>query len=117
MEASAGVDALLDRLIAATEELRDSARAFASTQATDLLERRRQLAASLQSALRHRSLSEEQRLKLQRAARLGEQTRQALIIKRETARQELQEALAGRRLNESFKPYRPKKLGRLNIKL
>jgi hypothetical protein len=108
---------LLDRLLAATEGLRDSARAFAANQVSDLLAHRQQLAASLQSALGSAPLTAEQLLKLQRAAAVGEEARQALLIKRETTRGELQERLTGRHLNESFKPYRPKKLGRLNVKL
>lgn len=117
MPTSAGVDMLLDRLIATTEELRDSARAFSATQASGLLARRQQLTSSLQSTLQTTNLTKEQRLKLEQVTRLGEQTREAFLIKRETTRKELQETLSGRRLNESFKPYRPKKLGRLNIKL
>lgn len=108
---------LLDRLMATTESLCDAARVFATDHAADLLARRGELAASLQSALRQGALTADQRHKLEQVIRLGEQASQALLIKRETSRSELQEKLAGRHLNESFKPYRPKKLGTLNIKL
>jgi hypothetical protein len=104
-------------LVATTESLRDSARAFVASQAFDLLTRRQQLASSLRSALENSSLTEQQRLKLERATELGEEARQALLVKRETARRELQERLAGRHVNESFKPYRSKKPRRLNVKL
>jgi len=117
MPTSAGVDALLDRLLVATESLRDAACAFAADQASDLLARRQQLVSSLGSAVRITHLTEQQRAKLERAVQLGVEARQALLIKRETSRRELQEKLAGRHLNESFKPYSPKKLGSLNIKL
>jgi hypothetical protein len=117
MPSPAGIDALLDRLVATTESLRDSARGFIPSQAFDLLTRRQQLASSLRSALENTSLTKEQRLKLERATEVGEEARQALLVKRETARGELQERLAGRQLNESFKPYRPKKPRRLNVKL
>jgi len=117
MPNSAGVDTLLDRLLAATESLCDSARVFAAEQASDLLARRQQLVSSLQSAIRMTDLTDQQRGKLERAVQLGDEARQALLIKRETSRRELQEKLAGRHLSESFKPYRPKKLGSLNIKL
>jgi hypothetical protein len=63
------------------------------------------------------ALTEQQRAKLERAVRLGDEARQTFLIQRETSRRELQEKIAGRRLNESFKPYQPKKLGGLNIKL
>ena len=117
MPTSAGVDALLDRLLEATESLRDSARAFAPEQASELLSRREQLVSSLRSAVRLDDLTEQQSGKLQRAVDLGDDARQALLIKRETSRRELQEKLAGRQLNQSFEPYRPKKLGNLNVKL
>jgi hypothetical protein len=117
MSSSAGVDTLLDRLLATTEALRDSARVFAVSQASDLLAQRQDLASTLQSALQSASLTEDQRRKLERATELGAQARQALLIKRETTRRELQQQIAGRHFNERFKPYRPKKLGSLNIKL
>ena len=117
MPNSAGVDTLLDRLLAATESLCDSARVFAAEQASDLLARRQQLASSLRSAIQITDLTAPQRDKLERAVQLGDEARQVLLIKRETSRRELQEKLAGRHLSESFKPYRPKKLGSLNIKL
>lgn len=71
----------------------------------------------MSSALENSYLTDEQRLKLERAAELGEEARETLLIKRETARSDLQERLAGRHLNESFKPYRSKKPRRLNVKL
>ena len=117
MPSTAGVDTLLDQLLAATESLRDSAGSFAAEQAADLLARRRQLVSSLASAMRASDLTAQQRDKLQRALQLGDEAREALLITRETCRGELQENLAGRRLNESFKPYRPKRRGGLNIKL
>jgi hypothetical protein len=117
MSTSAGVDVLLDRLLAATESLRDSSRALATEQASTLLMRRQQLVSSLQSAVQRTGLTDPQRTKLARVLELGNDARQALLIKRETSRRELQEKLAGRHLNESFKPYRPKKPGNLNIKL
>jgi hypothetical protein len=117
MPTSAGVDTLLDRLLATTESLRDSARTFVAEQAADLLARRQQLASSLRSAIQTTGLTDQQREKLERAVQLGDEARESLLIKRETSRRELQEKLAGRHLSESFKPYRPKKLGSLNIKL
>jgi hypothetical protein len=110
-------DALLDRLLATSEALRDAAGAFAANQASDLMARRQQLTASLQSALEGAPLTADQRRKLEQATAAGEQARQALLVKRETARSELKEGFASRSLNKSFKPYRPKRLGRLNIKL
>lgn len=117
MSTSAGVDVLLDRLLAATESLRDSARALAAEQASDLLVLRQHLVSSLHSALQRTALTEPQRTRLAQVVEMGNDARQALLIKRETSRRELQEKLAGRHLNESFKPYRPKKLGNLNVKL
>lgn len=117
MPSSAGVDTLLDHLLVATESLLHSARAFAPEHASGLLVRRQQLVSSLSSAVRLTDLTEQQRGKLERAVQLGDEARHALLIKREISRRELQDKLAGRHLNESFKPYRPKKLGNLNIKL
>lgn len=117
MPTPAGVDALLDNLLATTESLCDSARAFGAEQASDLLTRRQQLASSLRSAIQNTDLTAQQRGKLERAVQLGDEARQVLLVKRETSRHELQEKLAWRHLNESFKPYRPKKLGSLNVKL
>jgi hypothetical protein len=111
------VDTLLDRLLTTTEELRDSARAFGVAQASDLMVRRGQILSSLASPLRAAELSGQQRDKLERAMHLGDEARQELLIHRETSRRELQESVAGRRVNESFKPYRPDKSSGLNIKL
>jgi hypothetical protein len=110
-------DVLLDHLLAATESLRDSAHGPVTGQAADLVAQRQQLIAALRSSTPVAGLTPQQRDKLEGALRLGDQARQALLIQRETSRRELREALAGRRLNESFKPYQPKKLGGLNIKL
>ncbi len=121
MSTSDAVDTLLDHLLAATEALRDSTRTRASEQAGGLLARRRQIVSALTSALGSEapasSLTQPQRRKLERAVQLGEDTRQALLIQRETSRGELHDALASRQLNESFKPYRPKRPGGLNINL
>jgi hypothetical protein len=113
----AGVDVLLDHLLSATQALRVASQSFVAGEASDLLARRRQLVASLSSAVQKSKLTAEQILKLEQAIQLGDEARQALLIKRETSRCELQEKLAGRHFSESFKPYRPKKLGSLNIKL
>jgi hypothetical protein len=97
--------------------LRDSTHTHAAEHAAELLAQRQQLVSSLHAGMPAAGLTEQQRGKLERAVRLGDEARQALLIQRETSRRELQEKIAGRRLNESFKPYQPKKLGGLNIKL
>jgi hypothetical protein len=113
----ANADLLLDRLLTTSESLLDSIRALAGEQASELLARRQQLASSLRSVLQRNGLTTEQRGKLGQAVALGDEAREALIIKRETSRRELQEKLARRQIRESFQPYRPRKAGRLNIKL
>jgi hypothetical protein len=117
MPSPAAADSLLDELVATTESLRDSARSFGADQASELLEARQKLLSSLRAAYFNTNLTAEQRRKLEQALRLGGEAREALLVRRETSRGELQEKLAGRHLSEAFKPYRPKKLGRLNIRL
>ncbi len=105
-------DKLLDRLLETSQSLAGNPEG-----ASQLVPERARLIESIRELAGDAALRADQLEKLEQVLALGDQARQPLTVQREVVLDELKKTRAARQAQESLKPYRPDKKGRLNIKL
>ena len=98
------IEQLLARLEAATSELRDANNQ--PERAWELVKERGWIARELAARGGDAAFGAAGLEALGEAIRAGEQLRQSLVVRRETAREQARELRAARRVRSEFQPYR-----------
>lgn len=107
------VDELLARLENVTDELKVPA--GQPERVWELVKERGWIARELAERAARGPLEEEEILRLSQAIRCGEQVRQSFVVRRETAREQVRELRAARRVQNEFQPHRLTSGGHVTI--
>ena len=103
------LEELLVRLDTATNELSDSQ--LPPERVWELVKERGWISRELAERGAHAPLTGEQIERLGESIRGGEQVRRSFAVRRETAREQVRELRAARRVRSEFQPYRRKSGG------